>query len=126
MSCKALKRLVYFFLFAVLVGLFWHAFRLPSDAVATEKAGALSFQGGSGDTPATAVIITNAPNYVAMVAGEYQYLGKRFGKQGQDWQVAKKEVFQRADKVYDIITVELPRGAKQQVFFDITKDFKKP
>ena len=62
----------------------------------------------------------------AVVAGEYQYLGKQFGKQDQAWQVAKKAVYQSDDKVYDLITIEFPKGAKQQLFFDITKYFKKP
>jgi hypothetical protein len=128
MPVKARKRIaLLIFLCAGLAGLFWHALKPPYDAVAQPNvAPPLTFQGGSGDTPATAVVIANAPDYVAVVAGEYQYLAKQFGKQDQDWQVVKKEVFQRADKAYDVITVEFPRGAKQQVFFDITKYFKKP
>jgi hypothetical protein len=128
MPVKALKsNALIIFLFAGLTGLFWHALKPPYDAVAQPQvAPPLTFQGGSGDTPATAVVIAHAPDYVAVVAGEYQYLEKQFGKRGQDWQVVKKEVYQTNDKVYDLITIEFPKGAKQQIFFEITTYFKKP
>jgi hypothetical protein len=126
MSRKALKRIALIFLFVGLVGLSWHTLRLPDEAIATGSPPMVTFQGGSGDTPATAVIIAGAPDYIAMVAGEYQYLGKQFGKRGQDWRLVKKEVYQHEDKVYDLVTIEFPKGAKRQIFFDITKHFKKP
>jgi hypothetical protein len=127
MSHKALKRIGLFFLLAGLAGLFFHAVRLPHDVVAAPKAPpALTFQGGSGDTPATAVIIAGAPDYLAVVNGEYLYLGKKFGKQDRDWQVVKKEVYQHEAEVYDVITIEFPNCVRQQVFFNISKYFKKP
>ena len=127
MSGKVLKRIVFLFLCAALIGVLWHALRLPHDVVAKpDGPPVLTFQGGSGDTPATAVIIAGAPDYVAVIDGEYQYLSKHFGKQDHDWQIAQKEVFQHGDQVYDIITIEFPKGAQQQIFFDITKYFKKP
>jgi hypothetical protein len=128
MPVKALNRIaLIIFLCAGLAGWFWHALKPPYDAVAQPRvAPPLTFQGGSGDTPTTAVVIANAPDYVAVVAGEYQYLEKQFGKRGQDWRMVKKEVCQHEDKVYDLITIEFPKGAKQQIFFEITKYFKKP
>jgi hypothetical protein len=128
MPVKALKRLVLIIFLGVgLAGLFWHALKSPYDAVAQPQAApVMTFQGGSGDTPATAIVIAGASGYVAAVAGEYQYLEKQFGKRGQDWRVVKKEVYQHDDEVYDLITIEFPKGLKQQIFFDITKYFKKP
>jgi hypothetical protein len=126
MSGKALKHTAFLFLLAGLVGLGGHAFRTLHEAVATERAPGFTFQGGSGDTPATAVMIAGTSDYVAVVAGEYQYLGKQFGKQGQAWEVVKKEEYQHADRVYDIITVRFASGTVRQIFFDITKYFKKP
>ena len=125
MSYKALKKIGLFSLLASLAGLFLHLLKLPRDAVATPQAANLTFKGGSGDTPATAVIIGGAPDYVAAVDGEYLCLGKKFGKQGSDWQVVKKEVYQHDAGVYDVSTVEFPNGVRQQVFFDISKYFKK-
>ncbi len=127
MSGKALRRIIIFFLVASLAGLFWHAVRLPHDVVAAPAGpAALTFQGGSGDTPATAVIVAGAPDYVAAVAGEYQYLTQKFGQQDRAWQVEKKAEYQHDKQVYDVITVEFPNQAKHQVFFDISKYLKKP
>jgi len=122
MSVKAFRGLVLFFLLA---GLACQAVTLPRNAAAA-AAPALSFQGGSGDTPATAVLIAGAPDYVAVVAGEYQYLTKKFGRQDRAWQVAKKEEYQHGDQVYDVITLEFPNETRQQVFFNISTYFKKP
>lgn len=126
MSMRALKSILLLFLFASLAGLFLHVVKLPQDAVATPQAPTLTFKGGSGDTPATAVIIAGVPDYVAVVDGEYLYLGKTFGKQDQAWRVVKKDVYQHDDQVYDVITIEFPKEVRQQVFFDISKYFKKP
>lgn len=126
MSMRALKSILLLFLFASLAGLFLHVVKLPHDAVAQPPQAALTFKGGSGDTPATAVIIAGAPDYVAVVDGEYRYLGKTFGKQDQAWRLVKKEVYPHDDRAYDVITIEFPQEARQQVFFDITKYFKKP
>jgi hypothetical protein len=125
-SLTALKRILILFLFASLAGLFLHAIRLPQEAGASPEAPSLTFAGGSGDTPATAVIIKGAPNYVAMVAGEYQYLARKFGQPDRDWRMAKKEVYQRNGKVYDVICIEFPNNTKHEIFFNITKYFKKP
>jgi hypothetical protein len=125
-SLTALKRILILFLFASLAGLFLHAIRLPQEAGASPEAPSLTFAGGSGDTPATAVIIKGAPNYVAMVAGEYQYLARKFGQPSRDWRMAKKEVYQRNGKVYDVICIEFPNNTKHEIFFNITKYFKKP
>jgi|WetSurMetagenome_2_1015567.scaffolds.fasta_scaffold1220638_1 hypothetical protein len=126
MSHKTLKRIGLLFLLAGLAGLFFHLAKLPQHAVVTPKIPPLTFAGGSGDTPATAVIIQGAPDYVAVVAGESQYLEKRFGKPNQDWQVAAKEVYEDGTRFYDLIRLEFPHGAKQSVYFDITTYFKKP
>jgi hypothetical protein len=127
MSYKTLKRIGLFFLLASLAGLFLHVVRLPHDAVAQRPGQpVLTFKGGSGDSPATAVIIAGAPDYVAVVDGEYLYLGKKFGQLGRDWRVVKKEVYQHEAEVYDVITIEFPHDVRQQVFFDISKYFNKP
>ena len=64
MSHKTLKRIALFFLLACLAGLFFHSVKLPRDTVVSPKIPPLTFAGGSGDTPATAVIIQGAPDYM--------------------------------------------------------------
>jgi hypothetical protein len=126
MSSKTLKRIGLVFLAAGLAVVCFHAFRLPQDKVVPSPAPILTFKGGSGDTPATAVIIAGAPDYIAAVDGEYLYLGKKFGKRDRDWLVVKKEVYQHDPEVYDVITIEMPNEVRRMVFFDISKYFKKP
>jgi hypothetical protein len=126
MSAKKLKILAFCFLLVGLTALLWHVFRLPQEAAARDGAPQLTIKGGPGETPATAVVIAGAPSYVAVVAGEYQFLRKRFGQQGKDWRLLKKEVYQDRDKVYDLFIIEIPKkGAKEMIYFDITKYFKK-
>jgi hypothetical protein len=126
MSKRALKHWAFFCLLAVVGVLCWHMLRLPQEAAAKLKdTSQQMFRGGSGDTPATAVIIVGAPDYVAVVQAEYQFLKKQFGKQDRDWQVAEKEEYQHDDKVYDLYTIEFPNDTRQMVFFDITKYFEK-
>ncbi len=127
LSARAIKRILLFLLLASLGGVFSHMVRLPQDVVAgPPPPPPLTFGGGCGDTPATAIIIQNAPDYVAVVGGEYQYLRQHFGQKDRDWQVAEKEVYQHGSQVYDLFLIQLPHGNEQYIFFDITKYFKKP
>jgi hypothetical protein len=126
MSGKVLRHLAFLFVFAVLAVLLWHTFRLPHDAVAKISDPCHpSFRGGCGDTPGTAVVITGAPDYVSVVAAEFQYLRKQFGIRGRDWHMVKREEYQHDANVYDLITIEFPNEIRRMVFFDITKYFDK-
>jgi len=126
MSGKVLKHLAFLFVFAVVAVLLWHAFRLPQDAVAKISDPChLSFQGGCGDTPGTAVVIIGAPDYISVVAAEFQFLRKQFGQRDQDWHMVKREEYQHDGKVYDLITIEFPNEIRRMVFFDISRYFNK-
>lgn len=125
MSGKVLKHFAFLFLFAVLAVLLWHTFRLPHDAVAKISDPCHpTFHGGCGDTPGTAVVIAGAPDYISMVAAEFQFLRKQFGKRDRDWRMVKREEYQHDGKVYDLITIEFPNEIRRMVFFDITGYFK--
>jgi hypothetical protein len=127
MFIKVIKGIALFVVIIVMAGIFYHMVRLPQDVVAKPKSPPLTFRGGSGDTPADAVIIQNAPDYVAIVAGEYKYLRKKFGNEDRaGWRIAEKEVYQQNNKVYDRLRIEFPHGVSRYVFFDITPYFKKP
>jgi hypothetical protein len=127
MYIKVIKGIALFFLIIIMAGIVFHMARLPQDVVAATKASPLKFSGGPGNTPADAVIIHNARDYVAIVAGEYQYLRKKFGSEDRNgWRIAEKEVYQQNNKVYDRVYVEFPHGVKRCIFFDITPYFNKP
>jgi hypothetical protein len=126
MSGKVLKNLAFLLVFAVLAALLWHTLSLPHDAVAKIKDTAHpTFQGGNGDTPGTAVVISGAPDYVSVVAAEFQFLKQKFGQRGRDWRLVKKEEYQHDGQVYDLITIEFPNEIRRMVFFNITAYFKK-
>ncbi|MEW6659042.1 MAG: hypothetical protein AB1424_10305 [Thermodesulfobacteriota bacterium] len=85
----------------------------------------ISFSGGPGDTTATAVVISGAPNSRVGINAEYYYLGKNFGQRNVDWKLKRQSVIREKGKVYDRMEIELKDGGKKTVFFDITEFFGK-
>jgi hypothetical protein len=85
----------------------------------------ISFKGGPGDTPATAVVISGASDSLAGIAAEYSYLARKFGRQNVDWTLQRQSVLQQEDKVFDQMEIELKDTRKKTIFFDITEFFGK-
>jgi hypothetical protein len=83
------------------------------------------FEGGSGESPANAVIIRGASDNVAGVRAEYRYLHQHFGQRNLKWRLFKQELLQTGDKTFDVITIELSDGVKKIIYFDITEFFGK-
>jgi hypothetical protein len=85
----------------------------------------ITFKGGPGDTPETAVVIAGASDSMVGVAAEYSYLEKKFGPRNVDWKLKRQSVWQQKGKVYDRMEMELKDGSKKTVFFDISEFFGK-
>jgi len=85
----------------------------------------ITLKGGPGDTPATAVVISGAPNSRVGIDAEYYYLGKIYGQPNVDWKLKRQSVIHEKGKVYDRLDLELKDGGKKTVFFDITEFFGK-
>ena len=85
----------------------------------------ITFKGGPGDTPETAVVILGAPNSMAGIEAEYSYLGKQVGRRNVDWNLRRQSVLQEKGKVYDRMDLDLKDGGKKTVFFDISEFFGK-
>ncbi|MCL4501339.1 MAG: hypothetical protein M1438_05715 [Deltaproteobacteria bacterium] len=85
----------------------------------------ITFKGGPGDKPETAVIILGAPNSMAGIAAEYNYLRRKFGRKQVDWRLTRQSVFNQQGKVYDRLELELKDGSRKTVFFDISEFFGK-
>lgn len=85
----------------------------------------ISFKGGPGDTTATAVIISGAPNSRIGIDAEYLFLMKKFGRPNADWKLKRQSVIHEKAKIYDRMDLELQDGSKKTVFFDITEFFGK-
>ena len=101
--------------------------RAQSTAAAPKKPAKIkiTFTGGPGGTPATAVVISGAPNSRIGIDAEYYFLRKKFGKPKVDWNLKHQKVLQEKGKVYDRMEIELKDGSKKTIFFDITEFFGK-
>ncbi len=73
----------------------------------------------SGESFEEAVVI-QAQSSADGVPKEYEWLEKRFGRQGQGWVTRSQALSGHANRVYDIITIQLADGSDRQIYFDIT------
>lgn len=80
----------------------------------------VSFAGGDGNSVENAVII-KAPNELAGVRGEYDWIRKNH----PDWQLVEQSVLNAGGKVYDKMDFQTPDGRPVTLFFDITDFFGK-
>jgi hypothetical protein len=85
----------------------------------------IRFEGGSGESPANAVIIRGARDNVVGIQAEFRYLRQHFGQRNLKWRLFKQELLQTGDKTFDVITIELADGVKKVIYFDITEFFGK-
>jgi hypothetical protein len=65
-------------------------------------------------------IVIQAQSSMDGVPKEYEWLEKRFGRQGQDWVMRSQALSGHANRVYDIIAIQLADGSDKQIYFDIT------
>jgi len=98
---------------------------LAQPAVKAPAPPQITFKGGPGDTPETAVLISGATNSIAGTAAEYTYLREKFGRENVDWNLKRQSVLQQKGKFYDRLELELKDGSRKTVFFDISEFFGK-
>lgn len=127
MSFKGMKRIGFFMLAACIAGVFCQAVNLPQPAGTACAAGqpAITFQGGTGDSPDTAVTIRGAVDEMAGVDAEYRYLREKFGLQQRDWRLVRQEVRRQGGRVFDVMHLVMADGAQRTIYFDITEFFGK-
>jgi hypothetical protein len=89
------------------------AITLASSAVAQ-----ITYEGGDGTTPETAVIITGAEGSTDGVKAEYLWIeANRPGAQ-----VLDQALLQNGDRLYDVLTIRID-GREEVIHFDITGFF---
>jgi len=59
------------------------------------------------------------------VIAEYEYLERKFGKRGTDWELEMQALIQKDNRYYDKIKLKLSDGTQQTIYFDITSFFGK-
>jgi hypothetical protein len=78
----------------------------------------IRFAGGDGSSFAAAIVV-HAPNNIAGVGAEYDYLKKRF----PGHRFVSQALANRGGKVYDVMTIVTADGKKRVLHFDITQFF---
>jgi hypothetical protein len=78
----------------------------------------ITFDGGAGDSFATAIIVLGAEGSSDGIQAEYDWLGHyRPGAQ-----VLEQALLSEGERMYDMLTIRY-QGREEQVFFDITDFF---
>jgi len=85
----------------------------------------LAFEGGPGDRTKSAVLIRGAPNHLAGVLAEYDYLSKKFGNRDTEWHVTSQTLLNPGRRYYDRMDIKLSDGTERTIFFEITEFFGK-
>ncbi len=64
------------------------------------------------------------------VAGEYkknrerehEFINKKFGQQGKDWELISKQMREEYGRTYDLVTIKIKAtGEEREIYFNITE-----
>ena len=88
------------------------------------KKNIISIKGGPGDSQKNALVI-HAPDNIAGIMAEYEYLENRYGVRDVDWKLFMQSLITGNRKSYDLLTIELKDGSRKSFYFDITGFFGK-
>lgn len=83
------------------------------------------YEESSGLTMDEAVVI-HASNSMEGIPLEYQFVAKKEGKRGVDWNLVQQSLQQNNDKSYDVLVINLTKNNEEKTYyFDITNFFGK-
>jgi len=85
----------------------------------------VEFTEKSGETPEDAIVILNTKDSIEGVNAEYEYLGRKYGMRGKDWNLKLQSLVQNEGKFYDRMDLIFSDGSEKTIYFDITKFFGK-
>jgi hypothetical protein len=119
------------FCFVVLVFLFL-SFDFSLVASAQEAQGSSNvYAGGDGSTVENAVIIKaedhagrdfQYEDYVKSIGSEYEYIEKKFGVKGKDWELSDQKLVKEGERSYDKMTVKVLSSQEEKtLYFDISE-----
>ena len=60
---------------------------------------------------------------VESIAAEYEYLERKFGERGKNWELDTQSLVKKGNKYYDRIDLKLSDGTRKTIYFDITAFF---
>ena len=87
---------------------------------------AVDYVEDTGDSVERAIVILGASNEAEGIAAEYEFLRRRFGEPGADWQMKRQSLISLGDKHYDQMEIEMADGSEKTIYFDVTSFFGVP
>ncbi len=79
----------------------------------------------NGESIQDAIVILNVTSHYEGVGVEYEYLERKYGKRGKDWELERQFLVKEGDKYYDRMELKLSDGISKKIYFDITSFFGK-
>jgi len=79
---------------------------------------------GVGSSEDKAVQI-NAKDSLEGIQAEFEYVERKYGSKGQDWDLIRQSQYNNNSKNYDILEIKLSNGSTRKIYFDITSFFGK-
>jgi predicted RNA-binding protein associated with RNAse of E/G family len=71
-------------------------------------------------------VIIYANNTMEGISLEYQFVGKKEGQRGVDWNLVQQSLQHDNDKDYDVLVIKLNKSNEEKTYyFDITNFFGK-
>lgn len=96
---------------------------MPSDDIPPARDAGITYSGGPGDSPATAIRIEGAPSHQAGIAAEYEYLEAHFGPPMLAWRLQKQSLERHEGRPYDRLDIVLADGSARCLYFDLSDFF---
>ena len=91
----------------------------------TPRGGNATFSDNTGESIEDAIVIGGDAGHLVGVWAEYQYLEKRLGRRGKDWELELQAVREIDGRHYDELRLILADGTRKTIYFDITADWGK-
>ena len=71
-----------------------------------------------------AVVIKYTGDYAESIAQEYDYLDKKFGVMGRNYDIIQQSIIAEGAVVYDVLTIKIfASGEQKDIYFDITEPY---
>ncbi|HKD84708.1 MAG TPA: hypothetical protein VKB58_08170 [Terriglobales bacterium] len=88
--------------------------------------GGIFFEGGSGDTVDSAIIIRGAQADLIGTYAEFAWLAQVYGQKDRDWRLISHSHGVQRGRDIDTFVLRLQDGTSRTVYFDCTESFGKP
>jgi len=85
----------------------------------------IEYEGSDGSSVEKSIKVKGASSEMEGVLAEYNWLSKKFGKRGKDWEIESQSLIKKNNNKYDEMTIKLADGTKKRIHFDVTEFYGK-